>query len=377
MKLPAHRRVRLHSALLLLAFLTVCPGAMAQTSGQQTAANSLPVVLASNQTGFADVTTTFSLTAGQTAESGGTAGTTYQPISLQGLGACTIQITSVGTGGTFLVDVSPDYNAVTFAGNWYNVAVLNPANYQITQPGTTLAATGVWSVSGVAGMSYVRIRCYSITSGTATGTLRVTAVHRTTGVVQGPAQVGASAAGYQPVIVGLKDSNGNVQAVTGTTGGWLNMQLQPNSFYDFGKQGDSPQEYGSMTGMAALKELAFAGVANAGESLGMPRNGASAIIGAGVYNVTPLSLSNGYGAALQLDSAANLYTDLAKIGGATLSLGPTTGADSLPVVIASNQSAVPVQGGVAAGGTEAGNPVPEGIGDAGGVINYAVGANAA
>src|SRR5579864_2342178 len=71
--------------LALVALLTIAVEADAQTSGQKTMANSLPVVIASDQTGLAgppDVSVAVSLTAAQTTETGGTQGTTFQQVAL-------------------------------------------------------------------------------------------------------------------------------------------------------------------------------------------------------------------------------------------------------------------------------------------------------
>lgn len=90
-------------------------------------------------------------------------------------------------------------------------------------------------------------------------------------------------------------------------------------------------------------------------------------LAAGIYNSTPPTLTNGQQSSLQLDSSGNLKVDLAtslpagsnvigavtqsggpwtsnitEIGGSALALGQTTMSASIPVTIASNQSAIPV-----------------------------------
>lgn len=78
--------------------------------------------------------------------------------------------------------------------------------------------------------------------------------------------------------------------------------------------------------------------------------GTQSDLAGGIYNTTLPTLTNGQQAALQLDSSGRLLVDigsptvqnvnLADVGGAAIALGQTTMAASLPVVLASNQSAI-------------------------------------
>lgn len=65
-------------------------------------------------------------------------------------------------------------------------------------------------------------------------------------------------------------------------------------------------------------------------------------------------------------SAATANVNVQQVGGVSTSLGQKTMASSVPVAIASDQSAVTVGGSAAAGAAPAGNPVPEAVQDAAG-----------
>lgn len=72
-----------------------------------------------------------------------------------------------------------------------------------------------------------------------------------------------------------------------------------------------------------------------------------------------VDLVDGSGHSANIDPSGNLNFDLQQVGGAAVALGQTTMAASLPVAIASNQSAVPVSQSTAAA-TTAGWPVVDG-----------------
>src|SRR6266480_1968749 len=83
-----------------------------------------------------------------------------------------------------------------------------------------------------------------------------------------------------------------------------------------------------------------------------------AFVVAGEYNVTPPTPSSGQAAPLQLDSNGNLLVNigssitvsenLASVGGAAISLGAKTSANSIPVVLASDEANVPTLGAISA-----------------------------
>lgn len=60
------------------------------------------------------------------------------------------------------------------------------------------------------------------------------------------------------------------------------------------------------------------------------------------YNSSITDLSSGQAGAAQCTTDRMLFANLGKVGGSTIALGQTTMSASLPVVIANNQSAVPV-----------------------------------
>lgn len=71
----------------------------------------------------------------------------------------------------------------------------------------------------------------------------------------------------------------------------------------------------------------------------------------GIYNASPITLADGRGSALAVDSSGRLIVsatgstesvNIAQVGGATVALGQTTMSASFPVTIASNQTALPV-----------------------------------
>ncbi len=64
-------------------------------------------------------------------------------------------------------------------------------------------------------------------------------------------------------------------------------------------------------------------------------------VGAGVFNDSIAALTSGNAGAYRLTSDRMVFTNLGKVGGTAIALGQTTMSASLPVVIASNQSAVP------------------------------------
>ncbi|HEV2473522.1 MAG TPA: hypothetical protein VGS41_12690 [Chthonomonadales bacterium] len=93
--------------------------------------------------------------------------------------------------------------------------------------------------------------------------------------------------------------------MTGTNTGWLNTGSMDGANATMGGKGDGYANTGSISAMTALHELAYSGVAIGGATAGVVAQQMG-----GVYNFNPLSLTSGYGAALQLDSAANLQVDL-------------------------------------------------------------------
>ncbi len=79
-----------------------------------------------------------------------------------------------------------------------------------------------------------------------------------------------------------------------------------------------------------------------------------AFVVGGEFNVTPLAPVNGQKVPLQVDASGNLLVNvnstitasenLAQVGGAAISLGAKTSAASIPVVLASDEAALPVIG---------------------------------
>jgi hypothetical protein len=80
----------------------------------------------------------------------------------------------------------------------------------------------------------------------------------------------------------------------------------------------------------------------------------------GASTTTTLNISTYYGEMNSISDKANQTMALNEVNGTTISLGQTTMTASLPVVLASDQSALQVVGSVASGGANAGNPIKVG-----------------
>ena len=89
-----------------------------------------------------------------------------------------------------------------------------------------------------------------------------------------------------------------------------------------------------------------------GSESGGTAAGSSQLVG-GVYNSTPPTLTNGQQASFQFTAAGSVHQTVDN----TNANGQATMANSSPVVIASDQSAVKIQGDAASGAAVAGNPV--------------------
>src|SRR5207253_6510539 len=79
-----------------------------------------------------------------------------------------------------------------------------------------------------------------------------------------------------------------------------------------------------------------------------------AFVVGGEFNVTPPAPVNGQKVPLQVDATGNLMTNaviagtvvanITQVGGASVSLGAKTSANSIPVVLASDEANLPVVG---------------------------------
>jgi hypothetical protein len=76
----------------------------------------------------------------------------------------------------------------------------------------------------------------------------------------------------------------------------------------------------------------------------------------GASTTTTLNLNTAYGTLPAVDDLGNSQVSLNEVNGTALTLGQKVMASSIPVVLASDQTAVIVQGGAASGASVAGNP---------------------
>jgi hypothetical protein len=67
-------------------------------------------------------------------------------------------------------------------------------------------------------------------------------------------------------------------------------------------------------------------------------------VAGGIFNNSITNLTSGQAGAVQLTADRMMFTNLGKVGGSAVSLGSKTSANSIPVVIASDQGAVAVSG---------------------------------
>lgn len=204
-------------------------GNSAVTLGQNIKASSFPVTIASDQsnvpTYIADISVAISLTS---------SGTNVATGALNGANTVAVYLSSLGTGGTIQFEGTVDNS------NWFSVQGIP---FTGGTPVSSTSAAGQWQFN-VAGLQNFRCRASALTSGTISGTMRVSAVEAITtlgpsssaigSVTQGGsnwsmnlAQVGASnialgqaaKASSFPVTMASDQPNINVVGVPATSGG--------------------------------------------------------------------------------------------------------------------------------------------------------------
>jgi hypothetical protein len=276
-------------------------GGAAVSLGQKTAANSIPVVLPSDQ-GTIPIQGGAFLPATGSASANGADVIASTDISQAG--AITLQIT-----GTFV-------GTITFQASNDNTTFVSVAAFNIAASAaavTTATAPGVFLVQS--GYRYFRARFTAYTSGTATGTLVGNRMPTPSFFSGGSTAVTGTVAATQSGTWNITNVSGTVSLPTGAA----TAAKQPA----LGTAGTPSADVISVQGRAGMTALTVDG---------------SAV-------TQPVSIAGTVAisaASLPLPTGAATETTLASILTNTPAPGQTTMAGSSPVVIASNQTAIPV-----------------------------------
>ncbi len=290
-------------------------GGTAITLGQKFSVSSLPVVIASDQTSvqvFGTVAVTQSTSpwvvgGTVTANQGGAPWSQ----NITQIGGGTLALGQTTMAASVPVAIASNQSALTVTGAGGTFPVTQGTSPWIVAGGGTAgaAATGVLTVQGIAAMTPVQV------SQATAANLNATVVGTGTFTVQA-----AQSGNWTTRIVG--NGGATVDATVGAGTAPTNMlvggaiynstEISPTTGQSFALQGDSK-----------------------GRLRGVIMDAAGNTRGANVNASNQLSVS--------VDAIiANQSMNLAQVGGASVALGQTTMSASIPVALASNQSALPV-----------------------------------
>jgi hypothetical protein len=224
-------------------------------------------------------------------------------MSLAGFSGVAVQLSGTWTG-TVTFEVSID-------GTTYTALNMTPPNS--TAAVTTATANGQWMGSAV-GFRYFRARFSTPSSGSP-----VVGIRETLGGGSGSGGGGGGS-------VTINDPNTTSQKAAVNASGQLSITCANCS--------------GS--GASFVDKAAF----TAGTDSGAPAMG--------LFETSPSTVTTGHSSVLAMTNDRHLFVNIGKVGAATITLGSKTGANSFPVVIASDQT-LPLPSGastaVADGGT--------------------------
>lgn len=148
-----------------------------------------------------------------------TTATGSRTMILGGSLSAAVEITSVGTGGTF------KFQALV-ASAWVDIPSFDVVGNAAVAKGTVLAATGTWLLLGIGGMTQVQVLAQALTGGAILGTMSGSSLANYYavasgggggGVVTGGVAAGSATSGA-PVLVGGSDGT-NVQYIGTDTSG--------------------------------------------------------------------------------------------------------------------------------------------------------------
>lgn len=299
--------------------------------GQSTMAGSISVAIASNQSALSTITsysdtapanqTITVLDTGTSSLAGANGQIFYFStpttnstaiFALSSIGMVSIQANLLGTGGTLVVEVSSDGGSF-----WVRPNVFQPS----TQNYTNGFTAPFIALLNVAGMTHVRVRAITSWSGTATIIVKET-------INQRAVTIGDSLPAGSNVIGGVTQSGTwNINNISGTISLPTGAATAANQAIEISSLQLIDNIIGPVTaGTAAV---------------------ASALIG-GQFNTSLPTLTNSEQAALQTDSSARLIiapltnTSIVKAqlednAGAAITLGQKNSANSVPVVLPSDQ----------------------------------------
>lgn len=320
--------------------------------GQTTMSASVPVVVASDQsaipTSHTDVvpatqtitaldTGTSNLTGanGQVFYFGTPTANSAATFALSSIENVTLQANLLGAGGTMVVEISMDGGTFWLRPNVFQTSTQNYTN-GFTAP---FIAT-----LNVAGCTHVRVRATVSWAGTATIIVRES-INAKSVLISDALPPGTNAIGAV-----TQSGTWNINNVSGTISLPTGAATSANQTTEI----TSLQLIDNIIGPVTPGTVATN----------------SALVG-GQFNTALPTLTNTQQASMQLDSSGRLIiapltnTSVVKAqlqdnAGTAIVLGQTTMASSLPVAIASNQSALQVVGNVASGASDSGNPVKTG-----------------
>lgn len=264
---------------------------------------------------------------------------------------------SVLLSGSWSATITPEVS-VDGGTTWLATQFFRPDTQAFV---TTVTANGTYNITGTAGCSHARVRCSAFTSGTVTGSLRA--------VTQGPNVAYVMVAAALPAgsnIIGALSANqsvnmaqvGGSNVATAATG-IMKVGLTDgtgNAITSTSNAIDVNIKSGGGSGFSVVDEAAW----TAGTSSMVPAGG--------VFNDSAAALSSGQEGTFRSTTNRALHTNLRDASGNQL-LGSKTSANSVPVVIASDQGAVSVSLG-------SNNSTMVGVVSSGGISTTAIAAAA-
>lgn len=247
-----------------------------------------------------------------------------------------------------------DFQAVTLhssAISTGNGTAIDVANFTSVALTVTISATATVTFEGSAdGATWASRACVSIASTSGTGVTAATATGTYQCNVAGLAQFRARVSSFGSGTITV-----HARATTATLGGGGGGGAGGGTASDFGatfpssgtaagfKDGGGLMQPAKVDGSFNLHvncQVGCAGSSFADQAAFTAGTTTITNIG-GVFNDAIASLTSGQAGAVRLTTDRMLFTNLSKIGGVALAFGQAVMASSIPVVLASNQSAIP------------------------------------